>query len=67
LYPRVAAQLSASDGVERFDVTEIARAHARRGEPLRLLLRAEPGPGEGVLVATGADGGESPRLELYWQ
>jgi hypothetical protein len=32
-----------------------------------LLLRAEPGEGEGVLLATGASGGETPRLEMYWQ
>jgi hypothetical protein len=49
------------------DVTEILRAAPKRGEPLRLLLRAEPGEGEGVLIATGASGGELPRLELYFQ
>jgi hypothetical protein len=67
LYPRLSAQLSVRPWPERVDVTEILRAHARRREPLRQLLRAEPGEGEGVLLATGASGGESPRLELYWQ
>jgi hypothetical protein len=67
LYPRLAAQLARRAGPQRLDVTEIWRARAQRGEPLRLLLRAEPGDGEGVLVATGAAGGEAPRLELYWQ
>jgi hypothetical protein len=67
LYPRLSAQLSVRPWPERVDVTEILLAHARRREPLRLLLRAEPGDGEGVLLATGASGGESPRLEIYWQ
>ncbi len=67
LYPRLSAQLSVRPWPERVDVTEILRAHARRREPLRLLLRAEPGDGEGVLLATGASGGEPPRLEIYWQ
>jgi hypothetical protein len=67
LYPRLSAQLLVRPWPERVDVTEILRAHARRREPLRLLLRAEPGDGEGVLIATGASGGETPRLEIYWQ
>jgi hypothetical protein len=67
LYPRVSARLGGHAGAERVDVTQILQARARRGEPLRLLLRAEPGDGEGVLIATGASGGEAPRLELYWQ
>jgi hypothetical protein len=67
LYPRLSAQLSVRPWPERVDVTEILRAHAGRREPLRLLLRAEPGDGEGVLLATGASGGEPPRLEIYWQ
>jgi hypothetical protein len=67
LYPRLAARLGRQAGLERLDVTEILRAHSKRGEPLRLLLRAEPGDGEGISIATGAAGGEAPRLELYWQ
>jgi len=67
LYPRIAAQLTARAWPERLDVTEILRAQARRQEPLRLLVRAEPGDGEGVLIATGASGGDAPRLEIYWQ
>jgi hypothetical protein len=69
LYPRLAARLGRHAGPERLDVTEIllARAKAKRGDPLRLLLRAEPGDGEGISIATGAAGGEAPRLELYWQ
>ena len=67
LYPRVPAQVSAHAWPERVDVTEILRAAPERGEPLRLLLRAEPGEGEGVLLATGAFGGSAPRLELYFQ
>jgi hypothetical protein len=67
LYPRVTAHVTARAWPERLDVTEILRAQARRQEPLRLLLRAEPGEGEGVLIATGASGGEPPRLEIYWQ
>jgi hypothetical protein len=67
LYPRLAARLGRHAGPERLDVTEILQARAKRGEPLRLLLRAEPGEGEGISIATGAAGGEAPRLELYWQ
>jgi hypothetical protein len=67
LYPRLAARLGRHAGPERLDVTEILLARAKRGEPLRLLLRAEPGDGEGISIATGAAGGEAPRLELYWQ
>ena len=67
LYPRLAARLGRHAGPERLDVTEIFLARAERGEPLRLLLRAEPGDGEGISIATGAAGGEAPRLELYWQ
>jgi hypothetical protein len=67
LYPRVSARLGRQTGAERVDVTQILQARTKRGEPLRLLLRAEPGDGEGVLIATGASGGEAPRLELYWQ
>ena len=42
-------------------------AEAKPGEPLRLLLRAEPGAAEPVLVSTGAAGGAAPRLEAYWE
>ncbi len=67
LYPRLAARLGRHAGSGRLDVTEILLARAKRGEPLRLLVRAEPGQGEGLSIATGAAGGEAPRLELYWQ
>jgi hypothetical protein len=67
LYPRLAARLGRHAGPERIAVTEILLARAKRGEPLRLMLRAEPGDAEGVSIATGAAGGEAPRLELYWQ
>ena len=67
LYPRVAGELAAQAFPLRLDVTDILRVQGERGEPLRLLLRAEPGDGEGVLIATGASGGELPRLELYFQ
>jgi hypothetical protein len=67
LYPRLSAELGRHAGPERVDVTRILQAPSKRGEPLRILLRAEPGDGEGVLIATGASGGETPRLELYWQ
>jgi hypothetical protein len=67
LYPRIAAHVSARSWPERLDVTEILQAQARRKEPPRLLVRAEPGEGEGVLIATGVSGGDAPRLEIYWQ
>ena len=67
LYPRVSAELAGRPFTQRLDVTEILRVPPKRGEPLRLLLRAEPGEGEGVLIATGASGGAVPRLELYFQ
>jgi hypothetical protein len=67
LYPRVSAELLGHAFTQRLDVTEIVRVPPKRGEPLRLLLRAEPGEGAGVLIATGASGGELPRLELYFQ
>jgi hypothetical protein len=66
LKPRIAAHVTAQAWPQRLDVTAIVRAQARK-EPLRLLLRAEPGEGEGVLIATGASGGEAPRLVIYWQ
>lgn len=66
-YPRLKAQLSGDTASLRLDVTELLRAEAKPGEPLRLLLRAEPGEAEPVLVATGAAGGAAPRLEAYWE
>ena len=66
-YPRLKAQLSGDAASLRLDVTELLRAEAKPGEPLRLLLRAEPGDAEPVLVATGAAGGAAPRLEAYWE
>ncbi len=66
-YPRVAARLSTQALPQRLDVTELLRAATKPGEPLRLLLRAEPGSGEPVLVETGAAGGATPRLEAYWE
>jgi hypothetical protein len=65
VYPRLSARLVAQASALRLDVTEILRAHTKPGEPLRLLLRAEPGAGEPVLVQTGAAGGAQPRLEVY--
>lgn len=67
LNPRVSAELAAQAFTQRVDVTEILRAPPQRGQPLRLLLHAGPGEGEGVLIATGASGGQLPRLELYFQ
>lgn len=67
LYPRLSAELGRHAGPERVDVTRILQSGSKRGEPLCILLRAEPGEGEGVLIATGVSGGETPRLELYWQ
>jgi hypothetical protein len=65
-YPRVAARFSTQALPQRLDVTELLRAQ-KPDEPLRLLLRAEPGSGEPVLVETGAAGGSAPRLETYWE
>lgn len=68
LYPRFTAQLAVGLGAPlRLDVTALARAEHKAGEPLRLLLRAEPSPGAPVLVRTGAAGGSAPRLEAYWE
>jgi hypothetical protein len=66
-YPRLTAQLPGDVASLRLDVTELVRAEAKPGEPLRILLRAEPGDAEPVLVATGAAGGAAPRLEAYWE
>ena len=66
-YPRLTARLSSGSAPTRLDVTELVRAERKPGEALRLLLRAEPGAGEPLLVATGAAGGAAPRLEAYWE
>jgi hypothetical protein len=67
LYPRLTAKLESQGSPARLDVTELLRAQTKAGEPLRLLLRAEPGRGAPVLVRTGAAGGAAPRLEAYWE
>jgi hypothetical protein len=67
LYPRLAVELGGDAGLQRIDVTEILNARSKPGQPLCLLVRAEPAEGEGVLIATGAAGGDPPRLELYWE
>jgi hypothetical protein len=67
LYPRLSASIAARPWPARVDVTELVRALRKSGEPLRLLLRAEPGDRESVLIATGASGGDSPKLELYYR
>lgn len=66
-YPRLTARLPGDAESVRLDVTDLMRAEAKPGEPLRLLLRAEPGDAEPVLVSTGAAGGAAPRLEAYWE
>jgi hypothetical protein len=67
LAPRLAARLAAQSSVQRLDVTELLRAQRKPGEPLRLLLHAEPARDEPVLLETGAAGGAQPRLEVYWE
>ena len=67
LAPRLAGRLIAQSSVQRLDVTELLRAQHKPGEPLRLLLHAEPGRDEPVLLETGAAGGAQPRLEVYWE
>jgi hypothetical protein len=67
VYPRLPARLVAQEFAMRLDVTEMLRAQGKPGQPLRILLRAEPGADEPVLVETGAAGGSQPRLELYWE
>jgi hypothetical protein len=67
LEPRMAARLGAESSVQRLDVTEILRAQREPGQPLRLLLHAEPVWDEPVLLETGAAGGVQPRLEIYWE
>ncbi len=65
-YPSVSAKLGGGAGRQSLDVSELLSAPAAVGEPLRVLLRAEPDGAEPVLLETGADGGSAPRLELYW-
>lgn len=67
VYPQVSARLVSDGAPARLDVTELARASRRPGEPLRLLVRVEAGAGAPVLVRTGAHGGRGPRLEVYWE
>jgi hypothetical protein len=66
-YPRIAAELGGAETPSLLDVSELLRAPAKTGEPLRILLRAEPDAAEPALLETGAFGGRSPRLELYWE
>jgi hypothetical protein len=66
-YPRLSVRLVSGVLPARLDVTELVRAESQPGEPLRLLLRAEPGASEPLLVETGAAGGVAPRLEAYWE
>lgn len=66
-YPRLSAQLVPGAAPVRVDVTELVRAQTKPDEPLRILLRAEPGDGAPVLLETGAAGGVAPRLEQYWE
>jgi len=67
LYPRKSVRLAAGEGPTRLDVTELLRASSKPEEPLRMLLRAEPGEGAPVWVATGAASGAAPRLDTYWE
>jgi len=65
-YPRLSARLASDNLPVRLDVTELLRAETKPGEPVRLLLRAEPDAAEPLLIETGAAGGAAPRLESYW-
>lgn len=67
LYPRLAARVLPQAWPARIDVTELVRAPRKPGEPLRLLLRAEPTDGESLLLATGASSGDAPQLDLYYR
>jgi hypothetical protein len=67
LYPRLSARIEARAWPARIDVTELVRAPRKAGEPLRLMLRSEPSDGESVLIATGASGGDAPKLEIYYR
>ena len=64
-YPRLSTRLTSGASPVRLDVTELVRAESKPGEPLRLLLRAEPEASEPLLIETGAAGGAAPRLEAY--
>lgn len=66
-YPRISASIEARAWPARIDVTELVRAPRKAGEPLRLMLRSEPNASESVLIATGASGGDAPKLELYYR
>jgi hypothetical protein len=66
-YPRLSARLASDNLPVRLDVTELLRAETKPGEPVRLLLRAEPDAAEPLLIETGAAGGAAPRLESYWE
>lgn len=66
-FPRISTRLSSDNLPVRLDVTELLRAEAKPGEPVRLLLRAEPDAAEPLLIETGAAGGAAPRLEAYWE
>ncbi len=66
-YPRLTTRLAFEGGAVRLDVTELLRAERKPDEPLRVMLRAEPGAAEPVWLATGAAGGAAPRLEMYWE
>lgn len=67
LVPRLRAPLGSAAQPARLDVTELARAQTKSGEPLRILLRAEPTGAEPILVQTGVGSGAAPLLEAYWQ
>jgi hypothetical protein len=66
-YPRVVAALTGERWGSPLDVSELLRAPAEPGEPVRILVRAEPEALEAALLQTGAAGGRAPRLELYWE
>jgi hypothetical protein len=66
-YPRLSARLASDNVPARLDVTELLRAETKPGEPVHLLLRAEPIAAEPLLIETGAAGGAAPRLEAYWE
>jgi len=66
-YPRLSAQLASDSAPVRLDVTQLVRVESKPGEPVRLLLRAEPNAPEPLLIETGAAGGAAPRLETYWE
>jgi hypothetical protein len=66
-YPRLSARLPSDGAPARLDVTELLRAESKPGEPLCLLLRAEPSATEPLLITTGAAGGAAPRLDSYWE